>query len=84
MRNKILSPQRSANSIPASVMPWWGKPKEPKEPKAEPSPDANAEQQKQAFDPDKLPAREKLPRRLQNIVEKSDQDSRFFDDVIDG
>ncbi|KAK9435919.1 Mitochondrial 18kDa protein [Metarhizium brunneum] len=67
-------------------MPWWGKQKEPKEPKAEPSPDANAnaDQQKQAFDPDKLPAREKLPRRLQNIVEKSDQDSRFFDDVIDG
>lgn len=84
MRNEILSPESSANSISASVMPWWGKPKEPKEPKAEPSPDANADQQKQAFDPDKLPAREKLPRRLQNIVEKSDQDSRFFDDVIDG
>ncbi|OAA48423.1 Mitochondrial 18kDa protein [Metarhizium rileyi] len=68
-------------------MTWWGKskePKEPKEPKAEPSPDANTAQQKQPFDPDKLPARQKLPTRLQSIVDKSDQDSRFFDDVIDG
>lgn len=64
-------------------MPWWGKPNDPKEPKPEPSPDANS-QEKKAFDPDKLPAREKLPKRLQNIIDKSDQDSRFFDDVIDG
>jgi fission process protein 1 len=77
-------------------MSWFGKPKEPKEPKEpreskeskeskpEPPADANSSQQKEPFDPDKLPPREKLPRRLQNIIDKSDQDSRFFDDVIDG
>lgn len=65
-------------------MSWLGKPKEPKPPKPEQSPDADTSQEKQAFDPDKLPDREKLPKRLQNIIDKSDQDSRFFDDVVDG
>ncbi|KAK2605806.1 hypothetical protein QQS21_003760 [Conoideocrella luteorostrata] len=50
-------------------MSWLGKSKEPKEPKPEQSPDANRPQQKQSFDPDKLPPREKLPARLQNIVD---------------
>lgn len=64
-------------------MSWWGKSKQPKENAPEPSPRADSSQQ-DAFDPDKLPAREKLPRRLQNIVDKSDKDGSFFDDVIDG
>jgi fission process protein 1 len=35
------------------------------------------------FDPTKLPEREKLPAKLQKIVDKSDQDD-FFDDLVDG
>ncbi|QUC20043.1 uncharacterized protein UV8b_04284 [Ustilaginoidea virens] len=74
-------------------MTWWGKPKEqpkeqskeqPKEPKPAQSPDANSAAQPPAFDPDKLPPRERLPERLQHIIDKSDKDSSFFDDVIDG
>ncbi|KAI3342760.1 mitochondrial 18 KDa protein-domain-containing protein [Ustulina deusta] len=37
-----------------------------------------------AFDPDKLPPRRQLPKGLQNIVEKSDKDESFFDDLKDG
>ncbi|KAG5980608.1 hypothetical protein E4U55_003833 [Claviceps digitariae] len=68
-------------------MPWWGKPNEPKEPAPTPtpaqSPQADSSQQNQPFDPDKLPPREKLPRRLQNIVDNSDTDN-LFDDVVEG
>ncbi|KAG6002705.1 hypothetical protein E4U21_002814 [Claviceps maximensis] len=68
-------------------MPWWGKPREPTEPTPTPtpaqSPKADSSQQKQPFDPDKLPARGKLPQRLQSIVDDSESDS-LFDDVVEG
>lgn len=35
------------------------------------------------FDPAKLPAREKLPPKLQSMVDQSDKDD-FFDDFVDG
>ena len=44
---------------------------------AKPSPPAD-------FDPAKLPKREKLPSKLQKIVEKQDKDENFFDELVDG
>ncbi|KAK3898964.1 mitochondrial fission process protein 1 [Staphylotrichum tortipilum] len=35
------------------------------------------------FDPAKLPKREKLPSKLQKIVEKQDKDENFFDELVD-
>ncbi|KAG6013932.1 hypothetical protein E4U54_006109 [Claviceps lovelessii] len=68
-------------------MPWWGKPTEPKESAPTPapaqSPKADSSQEKQPFDPDKLPPRNKLPGRLQSIVDSSDSDN-LFDDVVEG
>lgn len=36
------------------------------------------------FDPKKLPDREKLPKKLQTIVDKSDKEENFFDELVDG
>ncbi|KAI1098298.1 mitochondrial 18 KDa protein-domain-containing protein [Jackrogersella minutella] len=36
------------------------------------------------FDPDKLPERRELPKKLQNIVDKSDRDDNFFDELVEG
>lgn len=36
------------------------------------------------FDPKKLPDREKLPKKLQTIVDKSDKEDNFFDELVDG
>lgn len=62
-------------------MPWWSKSQEaaaeqPKAPSNEPD--------KETFDPDKLPIKEKLPKKLQNIVDKAHEDESFFDKVVDG
>jgi mitochondrial fission process protein 1 len=65
-------------------MPWWGKSSSSTDSKpAEPEPTSNSKAQP-PFDADKLPDRQKLPKGLQNIVDKSDQDSSFFDDVKEG
>ncbi|KAI1176812.1 mitochondrial 18 KDa protein-domain-containing protein [Nemania sp. FL0916] len=37
-----------------------------------------------AFDPNKLPPPRQLPKGLQKIVEKSDKDENFFDELVDG
>ncbi|KAK0636670.1 mitochondrial 18 KDa protein-domain-containing protein [Bombardia bombarda] len=37
-----------------------------------------------AFDPKKLPEREKLPTKLQSIVDKDDKDENFFDELVEG
>lgn len=37
-----------------------------------------------SFDADKLPPKQKLPKALQKIVDKSDEDGSFFDNVVDG
>ena len=61
-------------------MPWWGKPKDP-EPE---QPKASKDESEKTFDPDKLPAKEKLPKALQKIVDKADADHSFFDNIVEG
>ncbi|KAI1279989.1 mitochondrial 18 KDa protein-domain-containing protein [Xylaria sp. FL0933] len=68
---------------------FWGKgPAKKPEEKAPEAPSATTgnEPHKDAteFDPDKLPPRRQLPKALQKIVEKSDKDESFFDDLKDG
>lgn len=58
-------------------MPWWGNSKDDKA-------GSKAETSEPAFDASKLPAREKLPSKLQEIVNKADDDNSFFDDVKKG
>lgn len=61
-------------------MPWWGKSQEPK-----PDQPTNATTSSPAkFDPDKLPHAEKLPKGLQKIVDKADDDGSFFDNIVEG
>lgn len=37
-----------------------------------------------AFDPNKLPARQKLSPALQKIVDKQERDDNYFDELYDG
>jgi fission process protein 1 len=62
-------------------MPWWGKSQEPKD-----AAESKRESQdaKSSFNPDRLPPKQKLPKALQKIVDKSDEDGSFFDDVVEG
>lgn len=76
-------------------MSWWGKSpdKKPAEPPKE-SPSAGqqvketaqkaADNVAAAFDPHKLPEREKLPDKLQQIVDKSDREDSFYNELVDG
>lgn len=65
-------------------MPWWGKSSPSSEEKPTESPPASDNNAQPPFDPDKLPEARKLPKGLQKIVDKSDKDSSFFDDIADG
>ncbi|KAK5624577.1 hypothetical protein RRF57_000293 [Xylaria bambusicola] len=58
---------------------------ENKAPEASPAA-TNTDPRKDAtgFDPDKLPARRQLPRGLQKIVDTSEKDESFFDELKDG
>ncbi|KAF6804423.1 hypothetical protein CSOJ01_10214 [Colletotrichum sojae] len=61
---------------------WWSsKDKKPEETKDAAAPKENDAKK---FDPDRLPAREKLPAALQKIVEKQDKEDNFFDELVDG
>ncbi|KAI0482214.1 mitochondrial 18 KDa protein-domain-containing protein [Xylariaceae sp. FL0804] len=70
----------------------WGKgsDKKPEEKAPEPSPAAppatKIDPRKDAtqFDPDRLPARRNLPKGLQTIVDKSDKDENFYDELKEG
>jgi fission process protein 1 len=55
-------------------------------PKSSSSQNATNDVRKKAgeFDPNKLPQREKLPPKLQKIIEKSDKEENFFDELVDG
>ncbi|GAB1319589.1 Mitochondrial fission process protein 1 [Madurella fahalii] len=72
--------------------PWGGssaKPTGPSNPEKDvpkPSQNATNDPKKVAatFDPNKLPDREKLPPKLQKIMEKSDKDENFFDELVEG
>lgn len=59
---------------------------ENKAPDGPPAAATNIEPRKDAtdFDPDKLPERRQLPKGLQKIIEKSDKDESFFDDLKEG
>ena len=69
---------------------WWGKSsdKDSKAPSKEEAPTEAGKNTKVKgpipFDPNKLPEREKLPPALQKIVEKSDREENFFDELVDG
>lgn len=62
----------------------WGRSqdKTPKESTPEAPKDAGKEPA--APDPNKLPNREKLPAALQQIVDKSDKEDNFFDELVEG
>jgi len=61
---------------------------EDKASEASPAPNAttNADPRKDAtqFDPDKLPPRRELPKSLQKIVDDSDKNESFYDELVDG
>ena len=76
---------------------FWGKgpdkPQPPKESPAEKAADAADEVKKAAkdvqkaakdFDPNRLPEPHKLPKSLQNIVDKSDKEENFYNELVDG
>ncbi|KAK0702038.1 mitochondrial 18 KDa protein-domain-containing protein [Lasiosphaeria miniovina] len=55
-------------------------------PQAKPAPSATLDVKKETgkFDPDKLPEREKLPPKLQSILDKDDREDNFFDELVEG
>ncbi|KAM3527425.1 hypothetical protein NHJ13051_002963 [Beauveria bassiana] len=58
-------------------MPWWGKKETPK--------DGQPASANSSTEVDKLPPREKLPAKLQKLVDKANaENSSFFDDVKEG
>lgn len=73
---------------------WWGKSQDKpaeaakapeKAPELQPSSkDVKTARPDVEFDPAKLPQREKLPARLQKIIEKSDKEENVFDEVVEG
>ncbi|KAI0890285.1 mitochondrial 18 KDa protein-domain-containing protein [Annulohypoxylon maeteangense] len=71
---------------------WWGKGSDKseaskdKQSEAPPATATKADPRKDAthFDPNKLPERRELPRSLQTIVDKSDRDDNFFDELVEG
>ncbi|CAI6090956.1 hypothetical protein V2G26_015280 [Clonostachys chloroleuca] len=66
-------------------MPWWGRTPDPSESKTATDAQKTANSTDGAsFNPDKLPDARKLPRSLQKIVDESDKDSSYFDDVAEG
>ncbi|KAH9888141.1 mitochondrial 18 KDa protein-domain-containing protein [Xylariomycetidae sp. FL2044] len=71
---------------------FWGKGPDKDKPEASSNKDAlratvtKIDPRKDAtqFDPDSLPPRRELPKGLQNIVDQSDKDDSFFDELVDG
>ncbi|KAK3319056.1 mitochondrial 18 KDa protein-domain-containing protein [Apodospora peruviana] len=73
------------------MWPWSDskdKPVTPPQPKVSPpetkAPAEEVAEMQKAFDPKKLPEREKLPSKLQNIIDKSDREENFYDDLVEG
>ncbi|KAF9874638.1 hypothetical protein CkaCkLH20_07775 [Colletotrichum karsti] len=63
---------------------WWGnkKAEEPKE--SSKDKDSGNGNGAKNFDPDRLPPHQKLPKALQKIVDRSDKEENFFDELVDG
>lgn len=62
-------------------MGWWGKSDDSKESKPEAQ---TTTAEGKPFDQNKLPIAKKLPQGLQKVVDKSDKDTSFFDNVAEG
>lgn len=62
-------------------MGWWGKSNDSKE--SQPESQTKATEAK-TFDENTLPPAKKLPTGLQKVVDKSDADTGFFDNVAEG
>lgn len=58
----------------------------PQDDTSSPSQNATTEPKKAAadFDPNKLPDRQKLPPKLQKIMDKADKEENFFDELVEG
>ncbi|KAH6659406.1 mitochondrial 18 KDa protein-domain-containing protein [Truncatella angustata] len=80
-------------------MSWWGKGSDKDKSQAPTSPapgttgqpiepvgkaDTRTDARHQKFDPDHLPERKKLNKKLQSIVDKQDHDESFYDELVDG
>lgn len=61
---------------------WWGNSSD-KDPKAA-AKETPAETSKNANAKDASPNREKLPPAMQRILEKSEKEENFFDELVDG
>lgn len=76
-------------------MSWWGKGSDKDKPQAAPSPPATGqpiepvESRKDAapkpeFNPDQLPERKKLSPKFQKIIDKSDHEDSWYEELVDG
>lgn len=69
---------------------FWGKgpdkseASKDKQPEAPPAEKVDPRKDATQFDPNKLPERRELPKSLQSIVDKSDRDDNFFDELVEG
>ncbi|RKU47161.1 hypothetical protein DL546_006988 [Coniochaeta pulveracea] len=73
---------------------WWGKSSDkPAEPSKEVVPqvqkavedvEKKVEKVAKEFDPNALPPREKLPPKLQKIMDKADKEESFYDELVEG
>ncbi|KAI0891743.1 mitochondrial 18 KDa protein-domain-containing protein [Annulohypoxylon nitens] len=69
---------------------FWGKgpdkseASKDKQPEAPPAEKVDPRKDATRFDPNKLPERRELPKSLQSIVDKSDRDDNFFDELVEG
>jgi fission process protein 1 len=73
---------------------WWGKSSDkPAEPSKEAVPqvqkvvenvEKKIEKTAKEFDPNELPPREKLPAKLQKIMDKADKEDSFYDELVEG
>ena len=62
----------------------WGRSQDKTPKESTPQAPKDAGKEPAAPDPNKLPNREKLPAALQQIVDKSDKEDNFFDELVEG
>ncbi|KAH7035529.1 mitochondrial 18 KDa protein-domain-containing protein [Microdochium trichocladiopsis] len=75
-------------------MPWWGKGSSDKDKKddssksstapAPPTAPVNPKNDATDYDPNALPARRRLPKGMQSIVDKADREESFYDELVEG
>jgi mitochondrial fission process protein 1 len=62
----------------------WGRGSQDKTPKETKESMTEAPADKSKFDANKLPEREKLPVNLQKLVDESDKNENFYDEIVSG